>query len=234
MSDIIKAVDLTKVYRLGDVEVEALRGVSTSIAEGEFKALVGPSGSGKTTLMHMLGCLDWPTAGELLFDGQDVMQMNDGAITSIRARHVGFIFQMFNLMASLTVKENVELQLRLAGFSRRDRSTLAADALEMVGLAERMKHKPSQLSGGERQRVAVARAVAKKPRILLADEPTGNLDSQRAQEVFEVFKNLNEAGQTIVVVTHDVALADKYCATISMRDGRLENSDSGRSGESAN
>ena len=221
MSDLLRAEDLWKVYRLGEVKVEALRGVSMSIAEGEFKSLVGPSGSGKSTLMHLLGLLDWPTRGEVRFEGRGLSGLGDRDVTRIRARQIGFVFQSFNLMASLSVKDNVALQLRFAGVPRRERSTLAEEALEKVGLGNRMKHRPAQLSGGERQRVAIARATAKRPRLLLADEPTGNLDTQRSEEIFETFRELNEAGQTILVVTHNLNLANRYCDTVRMQDGRL-------------
>ena len=209
MSSIVDCADLWKVYRLDQVEVPALQGVTLSINEGDFTALMGPSGCGKSTLLHLLGCLDRPTRGKVLFNEQDVSSLGDRQLTQIRAKSVGFIFQTFHLMPTLTVNENVILQLRLAGFGRRERSQLAEEALERVGLGQRLGHRPRQLSGGERQRVAIARALAKKPKLLLADEPTGNLDSQRGAEIIDILKQLHGEGQTILIVTHDADLASR-------------------------
>ena len=222
MSSIVDCVDLWKVYKLDQVEVPALQGVTLSINDGDFTALMGPSGCGKSTLLHLLGCLDRPTRGKVQFNEQDVTSLGDRQLTQIRAKSVGFIFQTFHLMPTLTVKENVVLQLRLAGFGRRERSQLAEEALERVGLGQRLGHRPRQLSGGERQRVAIARALAKKPKLLLADEPTGNLDSQRGAEISEILKQLNGEGQTILMVTHDADLASQASRVIRMQDGRLE------------
>ena len=225
MSSIVDCADLWKVYRLDQVEVPALQGVTLSINEGDFTALMGPSGCGKSTLLHLLGCLDRPTRGKVLFNEQDVSSLGDRQLTQIRAKSVGFIFQTFHLMPTLTVNENVILQLRLAGFGRRERSQLAEEALERVGLGQRLGHRPRQLSGGERQRVAIARALAKKPKLLLADEPTGNLDSQRGAEIIDILKQLHGEGQTILMVTHDADLASRASRVIRMQDGQLESNE---------
>jgi putative ABC transport system ATP-binding protein len=222
MSDIVECTDLWKVYKLDQVDVFALRGVSLAINDGDFMALMGPSGCGKSTLLHLMGCLDRPTRGRIRFEGRDVSRLGDRQLTEIRAKSVGFIFQTFHLMPTLTVKENVVLQLRLAGFAPRKRSQLAEEALERVGLGERLRHRPQQLSGGERQRVAIARAIAKKPKLILADEPTGNLDSQRGAEIVDILKQLHSDGQTIVMVTHDSNLASQAASVIGMQDGQLK------------
>ena len=222
MSSIVDCADLWKVYKLDQVEVPALQGVTLSINDGDFTALMGPSGCGKSTLLHLLGCLDRPTRGKVLFNQQDVSSLGDRQLTQIRAKSVGFIFQTFHLMPTLTVKDNVILQLRLAGFGRRERSQLAEEALDRVGLGQRLGHRPRQLSGGERQRVAIARALAKKPKLLLADEPTGNLDSQRGAEIIDILKQLHGEGQTILMVTHDADLASQASRVIRMQDGQLE------------
>ena len=183
---------------------------------------MGPSGCGKSTLLHLLGCLDRPTRGTILFDGQDVSKLGDRRLTQIRARSIGFIFQTFNLMPILTVKENVTLQLRLAGFNGKERSRLAGEALERVGLGERFRHRPQQLSGGERQRLAIARAIAKNPDLILADEPTGNLDSQRGAEIVDILGQLHAEGRTILMVTHDANVASRASSVIKMGDGQIE------------
>ena len=226
MSSIVECTDLWKVYRLDQVDVPALQGVTLAIKKGDFMALMGPSGCGKSTLLHLLGCLDQPTRGRVIFEGQDVSRLGDRRLTRIRADSVGFIFQTFHLMPSLTVKDNVVLQLRLAGFAGRERSKLAEEALETVGLGHRLRHRPQQLSGGERQRVAIARAIAKKPKLLLADEPTGNLDSGKGQEITEILKRLHRDGQTILMVTHDHGLASQAASVVEMRDGQLEGAQS--------
>jgi putative ABC transport system ATP-binding protein len=222
MSSIVECTDLWKVYRLDQVDVPALQGVTLAVNKGDFMALMGPSGCGKSTLLHLLGCLDQPTRGTVIFEGQDVSRLGDRQLTRIRANNVGFVFQTFHLMPSLTVKDNVVLQLRLAGFGRRERSDLAEEALETVGLGHRLRHRPQQLSGGERQRVAIARAIAKKPKLLLADEPTGNLDSGKGQEISEILKRLHRDGQTILMVTHDHGLASQAASVVEMRDGHLK------------
>jgi putative ABC transport system ATP-binding protein len=225
MSSIVEGIDLWKIYKLDQVEVPALRGVTLGVNEGDFMALMGPSGCGKSTLLHLLGCLDQPTRGRVVFEGQDVSRLGDRQLTRIRAGSVGFVFQTFHLLPSLTVKDNVVLQLRLAGFGRRERSHMAEEALETVGLGQRLRHRPQQLSGGERQRVAIARAIAKKPKLLLADEPTGNLDSKMGAEIAEILKQLHRDGQTILMVTHDAGLASHAATVVGLRDGRLDGAD---------
>lgn len=217
--EIVRGQDLWQIYKLGEVEVEALRGVNLSLQEGDFVALVGSSGSGKSTLLHLLGCLDRPTRGRVFFEGQDVSRLGDGALTRIRARGIGFIFQTFNLMPVLNAIENVEVQLRLAGMGKERR--LAQEALEKMGLGHRAKHLPRQLSGGERQRLAIARAIVKRPRLLLADEPTGNLDTARGKEIQEILTRLNGEGLTIIVVTHNLELAHAARRVLTLRDGRI-------------
>ena len=209
MSELVQAEDLWRTFKLDDVEVQALRGLSLSLDPGDFAAMVGPSGCGKSTLLHLLGCLDRPTAGKVLFAGEDVSKLGDATLTRIRARQIGFIFQMFNLMPTLNARDNVLLQLRVAGFRGSRAKMMAEEALEKVGLAHRMGHLPRYLSGGERQRVAIARAISKTPDLVLADEPTGNLDSTQGSEIVDILTELNEAGQTIVMVTHNEELVAK-------------------------
>jgi putative ABC transport system ATP-binding protein len=221
MNEIIRAEGITKVYRMDEVEVPALRGVDLTVAHGDFFAVVGPSGCGKSTLLHLLGCLDKPTEGSVFFDGQDVSDLSDGALTRIRSRHIGLIFQTFNLMPTLNARENVVLQLRLAGIGGSQATRMAEEALEKVELSARMKHLPKQLSGGERQRVAIARAIAKKPQLLLADEPTGNLDSKQSSNIGKLLAELNAEGQTIIMVTHDAEIAANARQVIKMRDGQI-------------
>ena len=222
MSKIIQAEDLWRTYKLDDVEVHALRGISLSLEEGDFTALVGASGCGKSTLLHLLGCLDRPTAGSVTFAGKDVSLLRDSALTRIRARRIGFIFQMFNLMPTLSARNNVLLQLRVAGFRGARAKRMAEEALEKVGLTQRMKHLPRHLSGGERQRVAIARAISKAPELVLADEPTGNLDSKASGEIVDLLSKLNQDGHTILMVTHDSEAAATAKTVLTMRDGRLE------------
>lgn len=221
MSEIVRAEGLWRVYKLDEVEVPALRGIDLSLEQGDFLAMAGPSGCGKSTLLHLLGCLDRPTRGRVVFAGEDVSRAGDAALTRIRSRRVGFIFQTFNLMPTLSAKENVVLQLRVAGFRGARASKMAEEALERVGLAQRMKHLPRQLSGGERQRVAIARAIAKTPELLLADEPTGNLDSAQGYQIGDVLAELNKEGQTILMVTHNEELAARARRIIRMRDGQI-------------
>jgi len=221
MSSIVRGEGLWRIYKMDAVEVEALRGISIDVQRAEFIAITGPSGCGKSTLLNLLGCLDRPTRGKVFFDEEDVSRLGDAALTRIRAQRVGFIFQTYNLMPTLNVRDNVELQLNLAGVSGAKASRTAAEALERVGLAERMKHLPRQLSGGERQRVAIARAIAKGPDLLMADEPTGNLDSAQGRQVMETLWELNRQGQTVIAVTHNVELASMSKRIIRMRDGLL-------------
>jgi putative ABC transport system ATP-binding protein len=221
MNEIVQAECLKKTYHLDEVEVQALRGVDLKIERGDFFAIVGPSGCGKSTLLHLLGCLDKPSSGRVLFNGEDITAMKDGQLTRIRSRNIGFIFQTFNLMPTLNARENVILQLRLAGITGTMAARLAEEALEKVDLGKRMKHLPKQLSGGERQRLAIARAISKKPQLILADEPTGNLDSQQGEHVSQLLVDLNIEGQTIIMVTHNPEIAAKAKRTITMRDGQI-------------
>jgi len=221
MNEIIRVEGVTKVYRMDEVEVPALRGLDLTVEHGDFFAIVGPSGCGKSTLLHLLGCLDKPTEGKVFFNGQDVSVLGDGALTRIRSRHIGLIFQTFNLMPTLSAKENVALQLRLAGIKGARAARMAEEALEKVELGARMKHLPKQLSGGERQRVAIARAISKKPQLILADEPTGNLDSKQSLNIGRLLANLNAEGQTIIMVTHDTEIAANAKRVIKMRDGQI-------------
>jgi len=219
---VIETKGLSKDYVLGGETVRAVRGVDLQIRVGEFVALMGPSGSGKTTFMNLLGCLDTPTAGEYWLNGQNVSLLSEGQLARIRNKEIGFVFQTFNLLARASSLHNVELPLIYAGVGSSERKRRAQESLEMVGLGERMYHKPPQLSGGQRQRVAIARALVNQPAILLADEPTGNLDSQTGDEVMGIFTSLNDAGQTIVLVTHEHDIAEHAKRQIFLRDGLIE------------
>lgn len=218
---IIQISNLMKSYQLGGETVHALNNVSIDILKGEFLAIIGPSGSGKSTLMNMLGCLDRPDSGNYLLDGKDIGKMNDNQLASIRNQKIGFIFQNFNLLAKLTAVENVELPLLYAGVSTKERRELAMESLKNVGLADRAGHLPSQLSGGQQQRVAIARALAGNPSILLADEPTGALDSKTSKEILGLMKELNELGNTIILITHDLEIAKQAGRMVSIQDGQL-------------
>jgi len=219
---VIETRGLRKDYELGGETVRAVRGLDVTIRVGEFVALMGPSGSGKTTFMNLLGCLDTPTAGEYWLNGQNVSLLSESRLAGIRNKEIGFVFQTFNLLARASSLHNVELPLIYAGVPSAERKRRARESLEMVGLGDRMGHKPPQLSGGQRQRVAVARALVNRPAILLADEPTGNLDSQTGDEVMAIFTSLNDAGQTIVLVTHEHDIAEHAKRQIYLRDGLIE------------
>lgn len=218
---LIEATGLQRTYNMGAVEVPALRGVDIRIDKGEFLAIMGPSGSGKSTLMHLLGCLDKPTSGQYLFDGVEVQKLDDLQLSRFRNQRVGFIFQSFNLINQLTVLENVELPLIYAGVPREQRTAKARQVLESVGLGHRLDHHPNELSGGENQRVATARALVVDPDIILADEPTGNLDTKTGQQIMELVAGLHKQGVTVVLVTHDVWVANWADRIIQMKDGEI-------------
>jgi putative ABC transport system ATP-binding protein len=218
----IEVKNITKIYKTGDVETKVLKGISFSIREGEFVAIIGPSGSGKSTLMHILGCLDAPTSGQYLFEGKDVSQLSDDELADIRKKKIGFVFQAFNLLPRATVLRNVELPLVYANTQKDKREEIAKKALLSTGLEEkRFKHLSNQLSGGEIQRVAIARALVNNPTIILADEPTGNLDSKTGEVVLETFENLNKQGRTVVLITHEKYIAEHARRTISLKDGEI-------------
>lgn len=218
---VIEARELTKIYQMGDVQVNALCGLSVNIRRGEIVAIMGPSGSGKSTLMNILGCLDRPTSGDYILDGENVSRLTDNQLADIRNRKVGFVFQSFNLLPRATAVMNVELPLRYAGVTRNRRGR-ALEALAAVGLADRVKHQPKELSGGQQQRVAIARALVTNPAIILADEPTGNLDSKSGNEIMELLLNLNkERGTTLIIVTHDPDIATHSQRIIHVRDGQV-------------
>lgn len=225
MKNIISTANLIKDYDLGKVKVRALDGVDMNIAEGEFVAIMGPSGSGKSTLMHIIGCLDTPSGGSYHLDGLDVGNMERSSLAGIRNKKIGFVFQSFNLLPHLNILKNVELPLMYAGISPRERAAKAKETLESVGLGDRLKHKPAELSGGQRQRVAIARAVVNSPSILLADEPTGNLDSSSGGDILEIFSRLHRDGNTVIIVTHDNAVAARADRIIRIMDGRIANGD---------
>ncbi|MCD4753655.1 MAG: ABC transporter ATP-binding protein [Anaerolineaceae bacterium] len=220
---VINIKELTKIYQMGDIEVKALAGVTFQVKKGELLAIMGPSGSGKSTMMNMLGCLDIPTSGEYMLDGESVSELKDNQLANIRNRKVGFVFQRFMLLSNLTARGNVELPLRYAGVPAKQRKQRAIKALESVGLGDRMHHHPNELSGGEQQRVALARAVVNEPAILMADEPTGNLDSKSGREVMNLLLRMNkEQGATVIVVTHDASIAAQCERTIHLFDGLIE------------
>ncbi len=220
-STIIRLMGLTREYRMDAETVHALRGVDLEIRRNEYVAIMGPSGSGKSTLMNVVGCLDTPTAGEYWLNGVEVSNMDDDELARVRNREIGFVFQTFNLLPRASALHNVELPLIYAGVGARERHRQASHALERVGLGDRMHHKPNELSGGQRQRVAIARALVNAPSILLADEPTGNLDSATSAEIMDVFEQLQEQGQTIVMVTHEADIAARARRVITLLDGRI-------------
>ena len=219
---LIETQDLWKTYVMGSEEIHALRGVSISIERGEYVAIMGPSGSGKSTLMNLIGCLDTPSKGSYLLNGKQVSQMNDNELARIRNEEIGFVFQTFNLLPRATALHNVELPLVYAGVAAKDRHERAVQALKKVELGDRISHRPNELSGGQRQRVAVARALVNNPSILLADEPTGNLDSATSEEIMRVFADLHAAGQTVIMVTHEADIAAHAERVVVLRDGRVE------------
>lgn len=219
---LLQARDLRKTYHVGDQVVHALDGLDLDIQANEYVALMGPSGSGKSTLMNMLGCLDSPTSGSYVLNGQDVSRLEDDALADIRNREIGFVFQTFNLLPRYTAQENVALPMIYAGIGKADRMKRAKEVLAQVGLADRMDHRPNELSGGQRQRVAVARALVMRPSIILADEPTGNLDTATSLEVMELFADIQKAGNTVILVTHEEDIAACAERTVRLRDGRVE------------
>ena len=219
--EVIRLEAVTKVYRTGSLEVAALRGVSLNIDAGEYVSVMGPSGSGKSTLMHILGCLDVPSGGRYWLSGEDVSGMDEAALAQVRNRHIGFVFQQFNLLPTMTAWRNVELPLVYAGVARAERRARAMEALERVGLGDRVHHRPGELSGGQQQRVAVARALVSEPSLILADEPTGALDSTSAADVMGLLSELHRAGRTLVVITHDPDVAAAASRIVRIRDGLL-------------
>ncbi len=217
----IQIDDLYKIYNPGEGEVRALDGVSLTVERGEFVAIVGHSGSGKSTLMNMLGCLDEPTMGRYLLEGEDVSLLPDGKLSIIRNRHIGFIFQGFNLIPGLTALENVELPLLYRGIGREKRRRMAEESLRLVGLEDRLHHRPAQMSGGQQQRTAIARAVAARPPLILADEPTGNLDTKSGGEVLSILRRLNGEGHTVILITHDMDIAAAARRIVRIQDGKI-------------
>jgi putative ABC transport system ATP-binding protein len=219
---VVETRELVKTYRMGDVEVPALRGISLSIGAGEFIAVMGASGSGKSTFMNLIGCLDRPTRGAYLLGGRDVGKLSRDQLARVRGQQIGFVFQGFNLLPRTSALENVELPLLYQGIASRERHRRAAEALERVGLGDRLDHSPAQLSGGQQQRVAIARALVNRPALLLADEPTGNLDSRTSVEVMGIFQDLNEQGLTVLLVTHETDIAEHARRVVTFKDGLLQ------------
>jgi putative ABC transport system ATP-binding protein len=228
---LIEMQNIKKVYKMGDSDVAALDGVSLNVGEGEFTAIIGPSGSGKSTLMNIIGCLDTADSGKYLLDGQDITTLSDKKLGRIRSLKIGFIFQQFNLLQKLTAFENVELPLIYQGLGKSERHERAAKALELVGLGTRIRHRPNELSGGQQQRVAIARAIASKPSIILADEPTGNLDSKSGREIIAILHSLHETGNTILLITHDEKIAAEASRRVKMADGRITFNEANGSGQ---
>lgn len=217
----IKLTNVTKIYHMGDTTVHAMAGISLHIAAGEMTAIMGPSGSGKSTLMNVLGCLDRPTGGSYSLDGQEVANLNDDQLAIVRNQKIGFVFQNFNLLPRMSALQNVALPMVYGGVAQRVRLETAVRALTMVGLAERKDHRPNELSGGQRQRVAIARALVNNPAIIMADEPTGNLDSKSGNEIMDLFGNLNDQGRTIILVTHEPEIAEFTRRILHVRDGKI-------------
>ncbi|MCJ7789794.1 MAG: ABC transporter ATP-binding protein [Candidatus Atribacteria bacterium] len=214
---------ITKVYKMGEVLVNALRGISFHIDKGQFVAIMGPSGSGKSTLMHIIGCLDHPSEGSFIMDGEDISKVNDNKLAEIRNKKIGFVFQQFNLLNRVNILNNVEVPLIYAGVNSKKRKKLAEQVLENVGLSNRLKHRPNEISGGEKQRAAIARALVNNPLIILADEPTGNLDSKNGEEIMKIFNKLHQEGHTIIIVTHELEVAKYAQRIIHLHDGLIEN-----------
>ncbi|PNR97155.1 ABC transporter ATP-binding protein [Petrotoga sp. 9PWA.NaAc.5.4] len=219
---VMELKDVWKIYQMGEVQVEALRGVSFNIEEGEYAIIIGPSGSGKSTLLQILGCLDKPTKGQVFIEGKEVSKLKGNELAKVRNKKIGFIFQSFNLLPKLSAVENVELPLVYGGIPPKKRREIAIEQLNLVGLGDRLHHKPTQLSGGQQQRVAIARALANDPAFILADEPTGNLDTKSGQEILQIFRKLNDMGKTLVVVTHDLKMLDEGTKIVKLLDGRIE------------
>ncbi len=222
MAKIIQIEQLKKIYHLGKVKVEALRGVSFEINSGEFVSIMGPSGSGKSTLMHIIGCLDYPTEGKYFLSDQDVSKLNDNQLALFRNQKIGFVFQEFNLLPKATILRNVELPLTYNNTSSKNKKRLAVQALEEVGLGDRLKHRPNEISGGQKQRVAIARALVNRPSIILADEPTGNLDSKTGQDIMKMIKKLHDDGNTIILVTHEPEIAQYSQRVLHLKDGVID------------
>ncbi len=225
MNDLIRLDEVSKVYRMGSEEVGALDGVSLTFAEGSFWAFMGPSGSGKSTLLNLLGCLDRPTSGRYLLEGRDVSEFDDDELSELRLRRLGFIFQSFNLIPQLSVRENIELPLFYLGWEEEESAARAAALAERVGLGHRLSHRPTELSGGQQQRVAIARALANDPAVILADEPTGNLDTATSKQIMELLVELNAGGKTILMVTHEREIAEFTKSRLHMRDGKVQGID---------
>ncbi|MBN2286033.1 MAG: ABC transporter ATP-binding protein [Tissierellales bacterium] len=215
----IKLDDVTKIYQMGEIQLEVLKGISLKVDEGEFMSIIGPSGSGKSTLMNILGCLDVPTSGEYYLEGKEISTYHENALAKIRNEKIGFIFQKFNLLSKLNALENVELPMVYRGIKSKERRRRAEEVLEIVGLEDRMHHKPTELSGGQQQRVAIARALVGNPSVLLADEPTGNLDTKSGIEILRIIEKLNNEGKTIIIITHDTEVAEMSRTVITIRDG---------------
>lgn len=230
MNALIELADVRKIYETGTVTVEALRGVNAEIREGEYVAVVGPSGSGKSTLMHILGCLDVPTSGSYHLAGQDVSTMTEAELAEVRNRRIGFVFQQYNLLSSMSALRNVELPLVYADVSRAERRDRALEALARVGLSDRADHKPGELSGGQQQRVAVARALVTEPSLILADEPTGNLDSESTDDILGLFDELSSVGRTIVLITHEHDVAARAGRELVVRDGEITTTNDAKAG----
>lgn len=218
----VKLKNVTKVYPMGPFEVVAVNEITLDIADGDFVSIMGPSGSGKSTLMHIIGCLDRPTSGQYLLGGQDVSHLNDVSLAHIRNKRIGFVFQQFNLLPRETILANVEVPLVYAGVKARERRRIAAEALERVGIGDRMRHRPSEISGGQKQRAAIARALVNSPSLILADEPTGNLDTKTGHEILDILAELNADGATVVLVTHDREIAERAGKIVQLRDGAIE------------